>query len=94
MGDGKTNPFGGGGGKAKPANLIANPRGGGGKGATPRPLTATNSINGQASGGDPTINPDSVASDGLVPLMDPPQAEDIGTRALGQNANKPYKLGG
>ena len=102
-GDGKTNPFGdgrggAGGGRAAPANLIANPTGGGGGGAKPRSLTATTSIAQsppQAEGtGDGTINTDSVAATGLLPLIDPPQAEDIGTRALGQNAKKPFKLGG
>jgi hypothetical protein len=96
-GDGTTNPFGdgrggAGNGKVTPANLIVNPRGGGGNGVTPRVLTATNSNDEQASGGDPTMNADSVVSDGVEPTIDPPQAEDIGTRAIGQNANKPFKL--
>jgi len=102
-GDGKANPFGdgrggAGGGRAAPSNLIANPKGGGIGAPVPRVLTATTSVpqeNVQPEGtGDTTINPDSVVAAGLVPMIDPPQAEDIGTRALGQNAKKPFKLGG
>ena len=97
-GNGQTSPFGNGRGgaggqKARPTNLITNPRGSRGVGAVPQTLTADNSIDGQ-NVGDIEPNPKSEVGGGPLPLADPPQATEIGTRAQGQNAHKPFKLGG
>lgn len=94
-GDGKTNPFGngngGGGSRAGANNFVANPRGAAGGGAKPRDFRTAQP---QPKTTGEGVNPDSVAAAGIVPQIDPPDDPEIGTRPLGQNAHKPYKLGG
>jgi len=95
-GDGKTNPFGDGKGgagmgKAAPTNFLTNPRGSGASAPKPRDLR-TAQAQPAATGEQPSTA--DAAPAGLIPQIDPPDAEDIGTRPLGQNAHKPFKLGG
>lgn len=39
-------------------------------------------------------SPDSIAAAGIVPQIDPTNSPEIGTRPLGQNSTKPFKVGG
>jgi hypothetical protein len=76
--------------RTSPTNFVTNPRGGGGAGKprdfrTDQPKPQTTSVG---------PNADSVAAAGLVPQIDPVDDPEIGTRPLGQNSSKPYKLGG
>ena len=94
--DGKTSPFGDGygntsGGRAAPSNFLRNPRGVVDSSVKPRDFRTDQKVPTTSTVG---VNPDSVASAGILPQIDPPDSPEIGTRPLGQNAHKPYKLEG
>jgi hypothetical protein len=94
-GDGKTSPYGDGKGgtgmsRAGANNFLTNPRGG--NSGSGKAFDQTKQPKPTASPGTGP-NPDDAAKAGLIPQIDPPDAVDIGTRPLGQNSKKPFKLG-
>ena len=93
-GDGKSSPFGNGKGgvdmaRAAPNNFVSNP-GGGSSGGKVKPRNLVTDQRKPVSSGDP-VNPDSVAPDGILPLVD--STDPNATHPLGKNSRKSFKLG-
>jgi hypothetical protein len=103
MGDGKTSPFGngkggmGGGSMGKGNDFVTNPGGSGSSGQKPRDFV--NASRPQSSGGDTTINTETIPEGGIRLQADPKgddKGNPIGTTASSDGGTRkpPFKLNG